>query len=398
MGAKKPDFVPETWIFAKPKVIFSFFVAATHFECSLPKIKTMKIALDATAFYGRFGGIENALWQTLRALSQLPQGNEFHIFVPQNAPQPFPEFPNHWNWRRLPFRGVEKARRIWWQQTQFPLLLRREKFELLHAPTYVMPLFSSVPTVLGVPDLIALNAPRFATRANRLHYRAILPQSLKRAARVIVTTPRVEKEVCKRAPSAQIRVVLLGVESEFLNPISAQKIAQIRARYALPDRFLLYVGNLEPKKNLPNLIRAVEMLGENAPPLVIAGGIKPWPELEKWKTRVRFLGFLPREELAPLYASCAVFCFPSLCEGFGLPVLEALACGAKVVASQNVPLPNLESVAFAPNPHFPRAIKNAIETALAAPFSQKGRDYAREFTWENTARQTLAVYRELGAD
>jgi len=150
----------------------------------------------------------------------------------------------------------------------------------------------------------------------------------------------------------------------------------------------LYAGNFEPKKNLPRLIQAVASLGKNAPELVFCGGIKPWRELEQSQLHARFLGFVSRGDLRVLMSACRVFCFPSLAEGFGLPVLEALACGAHVVASTEVPIAGLESVARTPNPRFWRSIAGAIEVALEDDSFEatRARDFARGFSWQQTAR------------
>ena len=353
----------------------------------------MKIALDATPLYGRLGGIERALWQTLLALHELDLPHEFTVFVPRDAPDsPFPK-PN-WKWRRLRFSGAKKLRRIAWQQLELPILLKRECFDLLHATNYVMPLLSPVKTVVSLPDLIALDFPRFATRANRLHYRAVMPQTLKHADVLIASTPRGRDAILKRAPNAQVVVAPLGVEAEFFEMVSIEERATVRQKFNLPSRFLLFAGNLEPKKNLPRLLRAVEMLGENAPELVFVGALKPWPELEQLKVRARFLGFVERDELRVLMSECAAFCFPSLIEGFGLPVLEALACGARVVASTQVPIPDLESVARVPDARSVSSIACAIENALNdSGFDEdNAREFAREFSWERTARVWARCY------
>ncbi len=359
----------------------------------------MKIAFDATALYGRWGGIENALWQTFLALQrlgdELDDANQYLVLAARDAPQ-MPAHPR-WQWRRLPFDGAAKARRIGWQQIELPLLLKRENCDLLHAWNYVAPLACPIPFVLTVQDLIALDRPRFATRFNRWHYRAVMPRNLKSAARILVSTPQTGAEVLRRAPRAQIRVVPLGADEIFFEDLPAERLNQVRAKYALPPRFLLYVGNFEPKKNLPNLLRALEMLPD-APPLVIAGGIKPWPQFEKLLRGVRQLGFVAREDLPALYSLCAAFCFPSLCEGFGLPVVEALACGAPTLASTRVPLPDLGSVAALCEPRFPRSIARQLERLLSddrpAPSAAR-RAYAAQFRWELAARRTLAVYREM---
>ena len=359
----------------------------------------MKIAFDASALYGRMGGIENALWQTFSQLRALDHENDYLVFVPRDAPAPPQPQNPRWTWHRLPFEGKNKARRIVWQQLQLPVWLRRHNCDILHAWNYVAPLFSPIPVVLTVQDLIALNHSRFASRFNRWHYRAIVPQSLKRAARIIVTTPKNQIEVLRRAPDAPVRVVPLGVEPIFFPPTSLEQRRHIRQKYDLPPRFLLFVGNFEPKKNLPNLLRAIKMLPD-APPLVVVGGIKPWPEVETLLGGVRKLGFVPRDDLPALYSACEVFCFPSLCEGFGLPVLEALAAGAPVLASTQVPLPNLESVAALPDPHSARSIARNLAELLEKQdvlmkTGQARREYAQNFTWEATARATLKIYREL---
>lgn len=353
----------------------------------------VKIALDATPLCGRFGGIENALWQTLVALHALDLPCEFHVFVPLDAPES-PFWKANWMWRRLPFGGERKTRRIGWQQLELPRLLAREGFDLLHATNYVMPLLCPVRTVVSVPDLIALDHPRFALRANRWHYRALLPQTLKRADILLASTPRGRDAIIRRAPGAQVLVAPLGVESQWFAPLSPAELEAVRHKFELPARFLLYAGNFEPKKNLSRLLQAVRLLGEEAPELVFVGAIKAWPELEGLKLRTRFLGFIPRDDLRALMSACAAFCFPSLTEGFGLPVVEALACGARVVASSAVPIPGLNRVARVPDPRDVRSIARAIRAALCDDSfdEQNAREFAARFNWEHTARVWARSY------
>ncbi len=361
----------------------------------------MRIVFDATALHGtggQRGGIETALWETFARLRALDERNSYRVCIPADTVVDWPD-QARWRWHRLPFNGAQKLRRIAWQQFELPLLLRRTNADLLHCWNYTMPLATSVPTILTVQDLIALDHPSYARRANRLHYRAVMPQSLRRAARVIVTTDETKRAVLRRAPRADVRVISLGVESEFSREIAPAAVDSVREKYDLPAKFLFFLGNFEPKKNLPNLLRALQLLPD-APPLVVAGGIAPWPQFDQLLRGVRQLGFVPRGDVAALLGACEIFCFPSLCEGFGLPILEALACGAPVVASSAVPLPDLERVALCPSPHFPRAIADAIarllrDEALRARMSAAGRQYARAFTWESAARATLDLYGEF---
>lgn len=361
----------------------------------------MRIVFDATALHqpaGRRGGIETALWETFSQLRAMDGRNHYLVCISADAPTDWQSSPR-WVWHRLPFNSAQKARRIWWQQFELPRLLDASNADLLHAWNYVMPLRSPVPTILTVQDLIALDSPQFARPANRRHYRAVMPQSLKRAARVIVTTPRTREAVLCRAPAADVRVIPLGVAPEFIAPISPDAIENVRRKYDLPPQFLLYLGNFEPKKNLPNLLRALRLLPD-APPLIVAGGIAPWPKSDKLLRGVRQLGFVPRADVPALMSACQIFCFPSLCEGFGLPVLEALACGAPVVASSAVPLPGLDKFALCPSPQSPRAIADAIsrllsDEVLRQNLSAAGRTHARQFTWERAARATLDLYWEF---
>ena len=364
----------------------------------------MRIVFDATALHGtdgQRGGIETALWETFAHLRAM-DGRNFYLACIAADTRVDWASDERWQWLRLPFNGDQKLRRIAWQQFELPRLLRRTGADLLHCWNYVMPLATSVPTILTIQDLIALDNPAYARRANRAHYRAVMPQSLKRAARVVVTTERTKRAVLRRAPHADVRVIPLGVESEWTREIAPAEIESVRRKYDLPAKFLFFLGNFEPKKNLPNLLRALKLLPD-APPLVLAGGIAPWPGNDELLHGVRQLGFVPRGDVAALLAACEIFCFPSLCEGFGLPVLEALACGAPVVASNAVPLPDLARAALCPDPRAPRQIADAIsrllsDQSLRQRFRATGREYARDFTWERAARATLDLYWEFAPD
>ncbi len=389
----------------------------------------MRIGVDATALYGRYGGVEYSLWNLLSALRAENVSHEFCIFIPRDGPPPaqLAAFDARWRFIRLPFRGEEKLRRIFWQQTILPGQLTREKCDLLHAPTYVAPWSTPVPVALTVYDLIALCQPQFATPLNRKHYGLMLPQSIRRARRIIAPSENVKWEISLRFPEAvqRTRVVPLGVEPIFFQKPTNAELSAVRKRYDLPEKYLLFVGNFEPKKNLKNLLRALKTLPD-APTLVVAGGMRAWPDsalenvvvdnavVEKSTAEnaasekvanvgstpnVRGIGYVSRRDLPALYAQCEAFVFPSLAEGFGLPVLEALACGAPVVTSAAVPLPNLNSAAIICEPHSPASIASAIKGVLDSPperarLKAAGREYARPFTWRRVAQLTAEIYEE----
>ncbi len=362
----------------------------------------MRIAVDATALYGCYGGVEYSLWNLLRGLHAQDTQHEYCVYIPADGPPPasLKKFNARWRFIRLPFSGHQKLRRIFWQQKILPTQLLRDGCDILHAPTYVAPLQVTVPTVLTVYDLIALSHPQFATRLNRLHYGTLLPASIKRATRIIVPSHAVAREMTARFPVRFPRIVELGLEPAFLEPASLEMKAQVRKRYRLPEKYLLFVGNFEPKKNLKNVLRALESVPE-APPLVVDGGNRAWAGHEMHNSAsVHVTGYVARADLPALYAGCSAFVFPSLAEGFGLPVLEALACGAPVITSKAVPLPELESVALICNPNSPASIADGISRILHEPgesgrLRNAGQEYARPYTWRRAARETLAIYREL---
>jgi glycosyltransferase involved in cell wall biosynthesis len=384
----------------------------------------MRIGVDATALFGRFGGVEYALWNLLLALREAEERGllapcSWTVWVPRDGPlrEARRAFPPSWRWERLPFAGADKARRIAWQQGALPGAARRARLDVLHCPTYVCPLRAEVPVVLGVYDFIALSQPRFATRLNRLHYGLLLPLSARRAARVIVPSRVVADDLQRFAPGARGVLVPLGVEDFFFVEPSARELEQARARWNLPPRFVLFVGNPEPKKNMVSIIHAmrgwpVEMRGI---PLVTAGGARAWKDFAplhagttnvaanasgQSEVLVRSLGYVPRGDLPLLFRLCSAFAFPSLAEGFGLPVLEALACGAPVVASDRVPIEGIESVARLVDPLDVAALAHALaealdeSTAVRRESGERAQKWARRFSWHTAALKTAAVYRE----
>lgn len=375
----------------------------------LPSISTMRIAIDATALYGRYGGVEYALWNLLRALGAQAETIEYCVYIPHDGPPPalLQPFPKNWRWVRLPFRGDQRLKRILWQQLVLPLQLRARGCTLLHAPTYVLPLLNKVlnrswrvPIILTVYDLIALESPQFATPSNRLHYGVMLPRSIHIADRIIVPSETVREGVLRQSLQAanKLRVVPLGVEPLFFQERSTLLLDEVRGRYSLPEKYLLFVGNFEPKKNLERILQALEKLPD-APPLVISGGARAWHAVQS-TPGVQTIGYVRRRDLPALYAQCEAFVFPSLAEGFGLPVLEALASGAPVVTSTSVALPNLNDVVALCDPCSVESIAATIKRVLDnAAFSHHlrtaGKEYARPFTWSQAAQQTLEIYREF---
>ncbi len=268
-----------------------------------------------------------------------------------------------------------------------------------------MPYRPGVPTVLTVYDLIALLHPQTVSRRAALFFRFTHRLALAAADQVIAISAATRRDLLAHFRVAPERVTAIPLApAPHFRPQSSAAIAAARARFDLPPAYLLYFGINKPHKNLVRLIDAYAGLDASAPPLVIAGAWDPrYPEPRRHAAplgdRVRFLGPLADADLLPLLSGCTLFVFPSLYEGYGLPVAEAMACGAPVACSNASSLPEVAGdAALLFDPTDVPAIAATLRTALDSPTRRadlRDRSLARAatLTWSATAAQTLAVYR-----
>jgi glycosyltransferase involved in cell wall biosynthesis len=357
-----------------------------------------RIAFNAALLREPYSGVEVLLHETACALARhgsLP----YRVYAPARGVRPIPEND------RLQVRAVAPHRarlgRILWEQFVLPGLAARDGAHLLHAPAYVAPLAARLPLVLTVHDLHVFSHPQFCRAANRLHYRLLLPLSIRRAAAIVVYSDHVRQSVRRRFPAAESRLHVIppGVPASLAGaPDNRREPASLVA--SLPARFLLFVGDLMPRKNLPGLLAAFALLRPIHPDLhlVVAGAGRPGTGAE----RVRWLGYVPPDALPRLYAKAEALIFPSFDEGFGLPALEAMSAGCPVVCSPGGAAEVCGPAALLCDPHAPTSIAAATAELLADPSRRTtcvaaGRVRAAQFRWDESVRRLEALYRLLCA-
>ncbi len=270
------------------------------------------------------------------------------------------------------------------------------RVDVAHATT-IIPCPSDAPLVVTVHDLAFRHEPEHFTRHGVRVFERSLRRIRERAALVLVSSAATAAD-CRTAgiDAARLRVVPLGVD---VVRAAAGDVARVVARLALPERFVLFVGTIEPRKNLANLAAAVAMLDEPLP-LIVAGGSGWGDVVADPPGDVRFLGFVAPGDLAALYAAASVFCYPSLREGYGLPVLEAMAQGTPVVTSAGTSTEEVAGgAAELVDPRQPADIARGIAAALGRrdELCRLGRARAESQTWARTAELTVAAYREVSA-
>ncbi len=302
-------------------------------------------------------------------------------------------------------------RRIVWEQTRLATLSR--ELDLLHGMAFATPLACACPTVVTVHDLSFLRYPSAFRRFNRAYLSFITRFSTRRAARVIAVSESTRQDVVAMCgvPGSRVVVVPNGVTEEFC-PADAAAVEVFRRRKGLPERFILFLGTLEPRKNITRLLEAYALGlhkfatdAQPIPALVIAGS-KGWfydiifarvRELGL-ADRVVFPGFVPTEELPWWYRAAELFVYPSLFEGFGLPVLEAMACGTPTITSNISSLPEVAGdAALLVDPDDAQTLAESIARVLAEPdlalaMRSAGLVQASRFSWGRTAAETAAVY------
>ena len=300
------------------------------------------------------------------------------------------------------------------EQIHLPWLLHRERPDVFHAPHYVMPPAVSCRSLVTIHDCIHLAFPQYLpSRAAYVYARASMWSAAHRSRRILTVSEASKRDIIRflNVPPEKIVVVYNAIDEPFRVTPSEEAIARVRERYQLDHRFVLYVGNIKPHKNLVRLIEAFDRLRkcgfDELTLLIIGDEISKLPALRravhshKLHRHVRFLGYLPDDTLAILYRLAAVFVFPSLSEGFGLPPIEAMACGAPVVTSNVSSLPEVTGgAAVLVDPYDVESIADGIARVLSDPALReelrvKGIARAREFSWERSVSRTREIYQEV---
>ncbi len=386
-------------------------VCYNHLTMQAPSEKELHVAVNAHLLSGRdsyrSAGVHHYILHLLRHLGSVTDGIRFTAMLGAEASTAATNFHiEHSRWdTRSPMM------RVLWEQIQQPRVLRRIQADLVHAPVFVGPLIAPCPMVATIHDLSFIRYPHLFRRANRLYLTLMTRLSARRAQRLIAVSEHTARESAQLlgVPQDRITVVYHGVDSTF-RPLPADEVAAFREHRGLPESFVLFVGTLEPRKNLTRLMEAFAHLDCGRTALVLAGG-KGWLYDELFSSiealgleqSVLFPGYVPNEELPLWYNAATAFAYPSLYEGFGMPVTEAQACGTPVLTSSTTSLPEAAGeAALLVDPQDTEAIAAGLEQllndkGLRKSLRERGLAHARTFTWSRTARETVQVYRQVGA-
>jgi len=369
----------------------------------------MRVAIDTRKIHDF--GIGTYIRNLLRQLARIDQNTEYILLCREPdlgiAAQLGPNF-----------RGVVEPSPNYSlrEQIHVPWLLRRERPDVYHAPHYVLPPAVRCRSVVTIHDCIHLMFPQYLpNRAAYAYARASMWAAARRSDRILTVSEASKRDILHffNVKPEKIVVVYNAIDEHFSATPSEEQVARIRERYQLDHKFVLYVGNIKPHKNLVRLIEAFSQLRrthDDLKLLIIGDEISKLPALRRAVHRnklhkfVRFLGYLKDDTLTVLYRLASVFVFPSLYEGFGLPPLEAMASGTPVVTSNVSSLPEVTGdAAVLVDPYDVDSIADGMrrildDPRLAEELRIKGLKRAREFSWERSVEKTQRVYREVAAD
>ncbi|HKZ68649.1 MAG TPA: glycosyltransferase family 1 protein [Anaerolineales bacterium] len=365
----------------------------------------MRIGIEVTAAVRQGAGIGRYVRELLRAVALADTANDYRLFYASPSPLPhtLPPLPPNFTSRHLPFHDIWLARL--WHRLQLPLNVEliTGPIDLYHAPDFTLPPVRAR-SVLTVHDLSFVRDPESAAPGLRSYLQKVVPRSVRQADHVIAVSEATKADLVEfyQTPESKITVLYEGVDTLF-KPTSNPAI---RSQYNLGSApYILSISTIQPRKNYRRLIQAVAALPHEYS-LVIAGN-QGWlydeifAEAEKpgVRGRVKFIGFVPEADLAALYSEAAAFAYPSLYEGFGLPILEAMACGTPVLTSNVSCLPEVAGgAAKLVDPHSVEAIGEGLKQLLAERniWIERGFTRAARFRWDDVARKLITLYESIG--
>lgn len=367
----------------------------------------MRIALNCLGPSRLKAGVGNYAVNLVTELSRLRPSHEFLVIVGQNQHQ-FASAPNvrfhsigRWNSHRI--------LRVLWEQFIQPLVLWKHGADILHAVGFVLPVLKTTKQVVTVHDMTHFSHPENHAWARGLYMKRFIPLSIRRTDAVISVSHCTKRDILRFVPIKPQRIhVTYNAPHPRFRPLPREECAAgLKAKYGVEGPFILFVGTLEPRKNLLALVRAFSGLATNHRLVIV--GAKGWlyepifalVRKLRLTSRVLFMGYVPDDDLPLFYNAAAVFVYPSLYEGFGIPVIEAMACGVPVVTSNGSALVEVAGdAALLMDPTSVPSLMSAINEALTsgdlrARLRSAGLQRAAAFSSRALAEETLSVYDSL---
>ncbi len=338
-------------------------------------------------------------FELLRQLYNLDKKNHYRIYLPISRSEDLPS--ERENWKYI----VVKNQKFWTATALSKKLFQdKGKLDVFFSPTHYLPLYVSSPSVVAILDLSYIHFPQLFKKKDLYQLKIWGKYSVKKASKIITISEASKSDIIKyyKAPSSKVAVVYPGIKE------MDKKRTNIKARYNIEGDYILFVGTFQPRKNIVRLIEAFSEINDKNIKLLVIGK-KGWmfeeimkaPDKYGVEDRVKFLDNVPDDDLPSFYSNAQCFILPSLYEGFGLPVLEAMQNGCPVITSKVSSLPEAGGdAALYINPHDSSDIADKIDKVLEdeklrAEMIRKGYEQVKKFSWEKAARETLDVLESL---
>ena len=383
----------------------------------------MRIAINGDFLSEPHTGTGRYLTQLITALGTVDGVNEYSVLTPRPVAD-HPATPSSFTWEDVPVSGPSEAlRKVRWEQRVFPEVARKRDAKLLFIPHFAPPLMTALPVIATIHDVIPFALPEYRPLSAVWLYQQLVAQGARRATRIITVSEHAKSEIIRLLgiPADKIHVIAEAPSNQFRSVSDVARLRAVRAKYGIGDRFLMYLGGFDMRKNVPLLIGAfaalIHRVNDPTLKLLISGDTDVlgtsllFPD---WRPLVRKFGiegriistFVPDDDLPALYSATLAFVYPSLYEGFGLPPLEAMACGAPVVVSDHAALQEVvggAGISFALGTGgvtATRALTDQLARVVSTPelrddYHLRSLARARHFSWAQTAAETSTIFAEI---
>ena len=365
----------------------------------------MDIAVEARYLVGNRTGVGRYLLNLLRFLPELSEEHEYFLYSNRFTEKPIEH-------DKINYVELE-GHRLLWKHILLPIEQVKRKFDLVFIPSYSAPLFSFGKTVVTIHDLIATRHPEWTTKNQSFRFATVVKYAARKANYIIAVSEASRKDILELTGVAQDKVVVVysGVDEHF-QKLPSEHLIDFTKKYNLQQPFILYVGSIHPRRNIQKLIEAFVHLKKEKQikhKLILIGLVlQQASQLTKWindsniAEDILSVGFVSDEDLVKFYNMADLFIYPSLYEGFGFPVLEAMACGTPVITSNVSSLPEVAgNAAILIDPLNVMEMADSIyrlisNSALRQEFVERGFERCKQFSWRQAAEETLNLFEKAG--